>query len=199
MNETILITGNAGQGKTTIAANLATALARFGIPTFLGNADETTSKLHYHFGIQIPNGKTYSHTSGLQIKFTNAQPQEQMMNIIDVPTYNQKWYNTGYPTIIVTKPDFPSVIEAFKLTKHISNVKGIIINQAEHDNYELSPGNINHFTSKTIIGVVPQDKAMREAIKLGHPLTDLYPHSKTTTIIKKIAANLINQQYQTRE
>ena len=198
MSETIIVTGNAGQGKTTIAANIATVLARFGMPTFLANADERTPKLHYHFGIQIPNGTEYSHSSGLSVRF---KPKPELpkgkIRVVDAPTYDNTWYNTEYPAVIVTKPDYPSIIEALKLKKHIKNVKGVIINKAEHDGYELSPGNINHFLDLPVIGVVPYDKSMREALKKGHPLTELKPNEQTATILRRIAANLINQEYKT--
>ena len=201
MSKTILITGNAGQGKTTIAANVATVLARFGHTTLLLNADPITPKLHYHFGIQVPNSKKHRHSSGLRIQFKctdqDKEPTDAETALIDVPAHDYKWYKTGNPTIIVTKPDFPSILETLKLTQHIPNIKGIIINCAEYDNYELSPGNIQHFLNQPIIGVIPYEKGMREALKTGHPLVELHPNSATTTILKKIAANLMNQQYHT--
>ena len=199
MSEAILITGNAGQGKTTVAANLATVMARFGHPTLLANADKLTPKLHYHFGIQIPNGVVYSHASGLEAKFSciDQLPNGSRLKIVDVPTYDLKWYKTGHPTIIVTKPDFPSILDALKLKKTIPNVIGLILNQAENDAYELTPGNIQHFTGLPIIGVVPYENTVRQSTKLGHPVTDLHPDKPITTVIKKIAANLMNQEYYT--
>lgn len=201
MSEVLLITGNAGQGKTTIAANIATTLARFGNPTILVNADKLTPKLHYHFGIQIPNGRLYSHASGLQMRFKSTEPEQiaytEHTTIVDVPTYSHRYYQSGHPTVIVTKPDFPSVLETLKLIKSIQNVKGVIINEAENDGYELSAGNIHHFLQKPVLGVIPRETSMREALKKGQPVTELHPDKQTTTVMKKIAANLINQQYHT--
>lgn len=226
MSNVILITGNSGQGKTTFAANLAHALRINGNEVLLVDADSNTPKLCYHFQILpqrtiqdvLLNRYTikealYQHPDGLKILFSSLatikapHPSKLLQEfkktaniiIIDVPTNDTAWYESGEPTILVSQPDFPSIMETQKLRKKILNVQGLVINRANNDKYELSPQNINQLTNLQIIGTIPEEKCMREALKLGYTLIESHPESRTTTIIKQIAAKTTNQEYKEPE
>ncbi|MBW3019356.1 hypothetical protein KY329_04195 [Candidatus Woesearchaeota archaeon] len=220
----ILVSGNAGQGKTTVAANIATVLSMYCPRVILVDSDLLTPKLSYHFGVLKPkrtlqqvlqNGvnlkdAAYSHPAGLEIIFSGsgsgaAHPSVALkdletanaITIVDVPFYDLKWYGTGYPTVLVTEPDLPSVVELTKMAQKIPNVKGVIVNKAQGDKTELSPGNIAEFTNHAVLGVVPFEQKMKEALKNGYPIVDWEPESKISHMLREIAANLINQQYKT--
>lgn len=214
--KTVLITGNAGQGKTTISANLATALALYNPEVLLVDADNLTPKMHHHFGIVQPQKTlkdlekgmdieeiSYQHPSGLKVVFNtthrqNKEIQSEKMTIIDTPGYDARLYNKGYPTILVTMPDFPSVLEVTKMAQIIPHVLGVIINKAENDGTEMSAANIQEFTGHNVLGVVPRDRMVKEALKEGYPVVDWEPQSKAATALKQISAKLMNGKHSTQ-
>ena len=222
MSNVFLITGNAGQGKTTFAANLACALRINGHDVLLADGDSKTPKLCYHFKI-LPQ-KTmqdvitkrikakdaiYIHPGGLKMLFSALTPvqashpstiieelrKQADIVIIDVPSYDTTWYETNQSTIIVTQPDFPSIMEAHKVRKSIPNIYGVVINRVHNDQNELSAGNINQLTNFPIMGIIPEERYMREALKLGYTLVESHPELQTSTIFRQIAAKLMNQEY----
>lgn len=222
MSNVFLITGNAGQGKTTTAANLARALRLNGHDVLVVDGDTKTPKLCYHFKILpqkttqdiiIGNAKAkdaiYLHPGGLKMMFSSLTPTKtahpsiilhelkKLANvvIIDVPTYDKTWYETNEPAIIVTQPDFPSIMEAHKLRKQIPNSHGVIVNRVHNDQFELSPGNIRQLTNFTILGLIQEEKYMREALKHGYTLVESHPELETSTIFRQVAAKLMNQEY----
>ncbi len=218
-----LITGNAGQGKTTIATNIAMALAQYGHDTLLLDSDLRTPKINFHFGKNLPERSiqdvladrikleeaVYQHPSGLKILFSS--PAQHMIEhpskllkdikrlaniiIIDTPTYDLEWYKQNLQSVLVTHSDFPSVLEIIKLTKHLPKTQGIIINNAKSEHYELSPGNVNSITNKKIIGVLMAEKQIKATHKIGEPIVESHADLATTKTIRAIAANLMNQNY----
>ncbi|OYT32548.1 hypothetical protein DRJ22_02945 [Candidatus Woesearchaeota archaeon] len=223
MTQTFLVTGNAGQGKTTIATNIATALAQYGYDTLLLDGDIRTPKIGYQFGQHLPKktvqdvltGKIklkeaiYQHPTGLKILFSSpANPitehpikileelkKTAQVLIIDTPTNDARWYKQQIKTILVTHPDFPSVLEIIKLTKYLPKTEGIIINNLKGENCELSPGNISVLTNKKILGIIEEEKQIRATHKTGDPIVESHTDLKITKTIRAIAANLMNQQY----
>lgn len=184
----ILISGNAGQGKTTIAVNLAVALAQFGHHIQIVNADMHTPKIHYHFGL-TPFRGTYRR-AGLDVVMGTPDPHKQQL--VDVPA-NALHRHTGR-TILVTRADFPSIYETLKLIKK-GNVEGLIVNDYEQEHYEMSIANIQEFTDRPVLGVIPRDTHFNHALKHGHPHIELSPERTSTIQLKRIAANLINEHY----
>jgi len=53
VSEAFLISGNAGQGKSTVAVNLASALKNFGFDVLVVDGDLKTPKLGHQFGIPL--------------------------------------------------------------------------------------------------------------------------------------------------
>lgn len=223
MSNVYLITGNAGQGKTTVATNVAMALAQYGYDTLLLDSDLRTPKIGYHFGKNLPEktiqdvltGKikleeaVYQHPTGLKIIFSSPSQHtikhpSQLLSeikkiakviIVDAPTYDLEWYKQGLKSVLVTHSDFPSVLEIIKLTKHLPKTEGIIINNAKGEHYELSPGNINSITNKKIIGLLIAENQIKSTHKTGNPIVESHSDLQITKTIRTIAANLMNQNY----
>lgn len=222
VNKVFLVSGNAGQGKTTIAKNIAFALRNFGFDVLLVDTDLKTPKLGYHVGMPLAN-KTiqdvllglrplrdaiYQRESGLKLLLSSLSeisvphpskllPELKKLAdviIIDVPTGDQKWYDTKEETIMVTQPDFPSVLDLKKLIK-LANVHGVIVNRMHNDVIDLSAGNIQEIVPKPVIGVVPAEMAMREALRHGYSIIEFHPELKASNVLKQIAAKLMNLEY----
>ncbi len=222
VNKVFLISGNAGQGKTTIAKNMAFALRNFGFDVLLVDADLKTPKIGYHVGMPLAN-KTiqdvllgirplrdaiYQRESGLKLLLSSLSeisvphpskllPELKKLAdviIIDVPTNDRAWYDTKEETIMVTQPDFPSVLDLKKLI-NVANVHGVIVNRMHNDSIDLSAGNIQEILPKPIIGVVPAEMAMREALRHGYSIIEFHPELKASNVLKQVAAKLMNLEY----
>jgi len=223
VNKVFLVSGNAGQGKTTIAKNLAFALRHFGFEILLVDADLQTPKLGHHVGMPLVQNTIqtvlrgyvplkdaiYRSASGLKLLLSSLAEMETPhpstllpelrkqadVVIIDVPTNDQKWYATKCKTILVTQPDFPSVLEAQKSSKN-ANVHGIIINRFHDDGVDLSLGNMQQLLSNPIIGMIPEEAGMREALRHGYSIVEFHSEYDASMVLKQIAAKLMNLEYQ---
>jgi len=221
-NKVFLVSGNAGQGKTTVAKNLAFALRNFGFDVLLVDADTKTPKLGHHVGMPLAyktiqdvllglrplKDAVYTRPSGLKLLMSSLaeinvpHPSKLLPElrrlanivIIDVPTNDQKWYDTKCETLLITQPDFPSILDVQKLCKK-ANVHSVIINRAHEDGIDLSPENIQQLLTKPILGIIPEEKAMREALRHGYSIIEFHPELEASIVLKQIAARLMNLEY----
>jgi MinD-like ATPase involved in chromosome partitioning or flagellar assembly len=115
--------------------------------------------------------------------------------VVDVPTHDRKWYDTKCETVLVTQPDFPSALDAKKLCKY-ANVSHVVINRMHDDGIDLSPGNIQEVLGKPILGVIPSEPLMREALRHGYSIIEFHPELQASSVLKQIAARLMNLDYQ---
>ncbi len=222
VNKVFLVSGNAGQGKTTIAKNIAFVLRNFGFDVLLVDGDMRTPKLGYHVGMPLAErtiqdvllgrlslkDAVYHKSSGLKLLLSSLTevkaphpstllPELRRLAdviIIDTPSYDFDWYATKCDTLLVSNADFPSVLDVQRLSK-IANVKGVIINRAHNDNIDLSVNNIQNLVSKPIIGVVPEDSAFREALRHSYSIVEFHPDLKASLALKHIAARLMDVEY----
>ncbi|MBI4146610.1 AAA family ATPase [Candidatus Woesearchaeota archaeon] len=218
-----LITGNAGQGKSAVARNIAKALATFGYEVLLVDGDTKTPKQGHYFGIPLAQHTiqdvllerkslaqaTYQTPSRIKLIPSNIAEIETphpakllphlkelaQIILVDVPTNDFTWYSTGAETILITQPDFPSVLEAHKLCKK-AHVTNIIVNRTHAEEKELTNQNITELTHKNVLGRIPEDKLLRSALRSGYSVIETQPESETSLAIRQIAANLLNLDYQ---
>jgi MinD-like ATPase involved in chromosome partitioning or flagellar assembly len=223
VNKVFLVSGNAGQGKTTVAKNLAFCLKSFGFDVLLVDGDVKTPKLGYHVGMPLAErtiqdvllgvrtleDAVYHSRSGLKLLLSSLNvvnvphpsvllPQLRKLAdivIIDVPTHDHKWYKPDCDLLLVTQPDFPSVMEIQKLSRGCK-VYGLVINRVHADNVDLSAGNVGHFLSLPVLGVIPEEPVMREALRHGYSLAEYHPELMASNVLKEIAAKLMNLEYQ---
>lgn len=221
-SKVFLISGNAGQGKTTIAKNIAFALRAFGFDVLLVDADLRTPKLGYHIGTPLASKSIqevllgrrslkdaiYERPSGLKVVLSSLaeidcpHPSKLLPElkklasviIIDVPTNDRQWFSTKESCIFVSQPDFPSILEVQKTCKY-ANVHGVVVNRAHNDGVDLSPGNIQQLLNRQILGVVPAETFMRDALRHGYSIIEFHPELKASIVLKQIAARLMNLEY----
>ncbi|MCX8146964.1 MAG: cell division ATPase MinD [Candidatus Woesearchaeota archaeon] len=101
--------------------------------------------------------------------------------------------------IIVTTPDAPSVADALKTIKMAEEigcgVLGVVVNKASGDRYEMSEKNIEAMLEKNILGIVADDISVKKSVAARQPLVYLYPDAPASIGFKKIAAQLMGQEY----
>lgn len=102
--------------------------------------------------------------------------------------------------IIVTHPELPSVTDALKTIKMSERVgtkiAGVILTRVKNDNIDMSVNNVETILEKPVIGIIPDDDAIRKAVKMKHPVTYTHPNSAASVGYKKLAANLLGEQYE---
>jgi len=102
--------------------------------------------------------------------------------------------------LIIATPDLPSVTEALKTIRKAKelgkNVLGIVLNRVKGDHTELSIDNVETITDTRVIGVIHENQDIREALKQRQPVVYSHPDSKVSIQFRKLAANLIGQEYE---
>ncbi len=93
--------------------------------------------------------------------------------------------------IIVTNPEMPAVTDALKAVKVArgmgKNVNGIIVTRHSNANYEMPLSSIRSMLETQIIGVIPEDKAVKEALNLRDAVCHTHPRSKVARKYHEIA------------
>jgi len=124
---------------------------------------------------------------------TGAGLNEENLNII----------KNCHDLLIVTTPDFIAITETLKMIKvarsHDKNILGIIVNRFTGRDYDMKIENIQTLLNERVIAVVPEDRAVKEALKLKYPVIYSHPNAPSTVAIEKLACNLIGVQYKEKE
>lgn len=168
----------------------------------------------------------YSHTSGLKIipasislseykqlnlkKFSEALQDLQGYSeivLLDTSAGLGKESTTAIrestDIILVTSPDAPSITDAIKMKKISEemgkNVLGIIVNKARGIEKEITNQSIKTLIEKPILGIIPEDESVIEAMFMKNTLLQTHPNSKAAIEFKRIAAKLIGEAYEPKK
>lgn len=102
--------------------------------------------------------------------------------------------------IVVTNPEIPAVTDALKTIKLAEelgkNVRGVIITRVRGSKAEMSISNIKDILEVPILGVIPEDTNMQNALAKKDALLHVYPSSKAALAYKRIAAGIAGVKYQ---
>lgn len=100
--------------------------------------------------------------------------------------------------LVVTNPDIPAVTDALKVIRVARELKkepmGIIVNRVK-DSYELRIPEIEAMCEAPVIGTIPEDKAVKRSLFEKMPIMTYRPYSPASVAIRRIAANLIGENY----
>jgi len=100
--------------------------------------------------------------------------------------------------IVVTNPDYPSIVTAVKAIEYAQRSKmpvgGVILNKIKNKKYELKSENIEEALGVKIIGKVPYDKKVSEAIAKKKPVVLFKTNSKSSKAFKNIAAQILGEE-----
>lgn len=105
--------------------------------------------------------------------------------------------------IIVTNPEMPAVTDALKAVKVArgmgKNVKGVIVTRHSGAKYEMSLSSIKSMLEAHIIGVIPEDKSVKEALNLRDAVVHTFPKSKVSKKYYEIAQKVIGENVEKRK
>jgi len=96
--------------------------------------------------------------------------------------------------IIVTNPEMPAVTDALKAVKVAremgKDVNGVIVTRHVGAKYEMPLSSIRSMLETQIIGVIPEDKAVKEALNLRDAVCHTHPRSKVSRKYLEIARSV---------
>jgi len=104
--------------------------------------------------------------------------------------------------IIVTNPEMPAVTDALKAVKVAremgKEVNGVIVTRHAGAKYEMPLSSIKSMLESQVIGVVPEDKAVKEALNLRDAVAHTHPRSKVSKkyleIARKVNGELVTER-----
>ena len=101
--------------------------------------------------------------------------------------------------ILVTNPEMPAITDALKTIKLAEELKkkvtGIIITRVKKNKFELGPDVVKEMLEVPILGMIPEDIVLQEALKIKDAVVHTHPKSKPARAYKEIAAKLSNTEY----
>ena len=101
----------------------------------------------------------------------------------------------GDEVIVVTNPEMPAVTDALKAVKVArglgKEVKGIIITRHQGAKYEMPLSSIKSMLEAPIIGIVPEDKAVKESLTRRDAVVHTHPRSRVAKKYQEIARKIL--------
>jgi len=98
-------------------------------------------------------------------------------------------------TIVVTTPDMPSVIDTLKTVRAARelgvHVRGAIINRSRDDGHDLESENVSTLLGVPVIAVIPDDDAVRDSLRMKHPVVYSHPDAPASIALSNCARSLI--------
>jgi len=100
--------------------------------------------------------------------------------------------------IVVTNPEMPAVTDALKAVKVARNlgkeINGVIVTRHNDAKYEMPLSSIKSMLETQIIGVVPEDKSVKEALNLRDAVVHTHPRSKVSKKYMEISRKIAGEK-----
>jgi septum site-determining protein MinD len=101
--------------------------------------------------------------------------------------------------IIVTNPEMPAIADALKTVKLAERlnipVRGVIMTRVRKDKIEMQPETVKDMLEIPVIGMIPEDLTIKEALNLKDAIIHTHPQSKPSRAYKEIAAQIVDVEY----
>lgn len=101
--------------------------------------------------------------------------------------------------IIVTNPELPAITDALKTIKVAESqkkkIKGVIMTRVRRNKTEMQPETIKEMLEVPILGMVPEDENIQEALNLKDVIVHTHSKSKAARAYKEIAAKILGVEY----
>lgn len=111
--------------------------------------------------------------------------------------------NAAEEIVVITNPDLPSVTDALKTIKvaerYNNTVVGVIVNRVGGRKDELEKSEIEDMLEVPVLGEIPDDKNVLDAIAKKRPVVSYKPNSPASVEIKKIACKLCGKEYKEKK
>ena len=105
----------------------------------------------------------------------------------------------GDEILVVSTPELPAVADALRTIQlakeHDKKVSGIILTRVYDDELELTKKDVESILETPVIGIIPEDETVREAVKMKHPVTHSHPNAPSSLGYKELAAKLLGEKY----
>jgi len=102
--------------------------------------------------------------------------------------------NAADEMIIVTNPEMPAVTDALKVVKVARDmgkaINGIIVTRNRNARYEMPISSIKSMLETQIIGVIPEDKSVKEALNRRDAVVHTHPRSRVSKKYIEIARKI---------
>ena len=100
--------------------------------------------------------------------------------------------------LVITNPEIPAVTDALKIIRVAREMgkepMGIVLNRVK-DRYELKPKEIEGMCDCPVIGTIPEDRNVKRSLFEKTPVIKYKPFSPASIAFRKIAANMVGQEY----
>jgi len=100
--------------------------------------------------------------------------------------------------ILVTNPEIPAVTDALKASKLAYQlgipVRGIVVTRKNGIKGEMPVENIADMLELPILGVIPEDKVIKQSVLLKDALVHTHPRSRAARAYRKLAADIIGKE-----
>jgi len=101
--------------------------------------------------------------------------------------------------IIVTNPEMPAVTDALKAVKVARQmgkvINGVVVTRHNNAKYEMPLSSIKSMLESQIIGVIPEDKAVKEALNLRDAVVHTHPRSRVSRKYHEIACKVAGEKF----
>ncbi len=224
MSKILAITGKGGVGKSTIAANLALSMLQYGVTPILVDANLASPTIAWQFGTtKVPFGlqhvlkkqcspeqALYKHSSGLLImpasvsvhhkdatldelpRILEFAKKHATMVIVDAPAGlcadTKNILKHADDVLLVTTQEFPTMLDALR-TRSMHSQTRIVVNRATSQ-----VNGVSLFLRAPLLGVVPEDTAVHDAMRLAQPVVFSHPESKISHAFGLLAQNFLYQK-----
>jgi septum site-determining protein MinD len=76
-----------------------------------------------------------------------------------------------------------------------AHILGVVLNRGGYDRTDLTTQEIEVILETKVIAVVPEDPEVRRSTAFGQPVVIRVPDSPAAVAIKKLAADLVGEEY----
>jgi len=101
--------------------------------------------------------------------------------------------------VIVTNPEIPSVADALKTVKVAEqlgkDILGVVVTRVKGTKSEMPLENIEDMLELPILGIVPEDESVQEALVMKDAVLHTHPKSKASRAYRQIAAKIAGINY----
>lgn len=101
--------------------------------------------------------------------------------------------------IILTNPEMPAVTDALKTVKLCKEmgkkILGVVVTKTNSKNMDMPLKDIENLLETKIIGIIPEDRAVKFSQANKEPVINSHPKSAAAVQYKRLAAELLGENY----
>lgn len=105
--------------------------------------------------------------------------------------------------LFITNPLTPAALDIIRVSEICGELRitslGLVLNMVRHKPYELSAMEIERFTNVPVIAEIPFDKVVLKSLALRKPFVEVFPNSKPSKEVIRLAAIITGEILPQRE